>query len=350
MKSLDAQFAAMCKANAGGDVAAVRTLLDAHPELEEMDEHSTWLHRAAEAGQIAVIDFWLDRGWDVNRNVHESKSDGLSTPLHDAKDAATARHLVSRGALVNAWDRYAGTPLHCAVVRALDESQRGRKRETPRSRTDQIRALVEAGADMGIADFDGKTPLGLAIELGRRAAEEALRELGAPLEGRRPARTPTKPPAIDLRKDAKRISAALAKAVKRFAREHKGTPLTALYLAVCGIEGYVMIAFDTSGASNPWDASHSEYATVEFPKWRTAYELGEKGVQITRIDGSELRRADTGGDEVFEKPFFAACVSVLEQADKGGEFEPLARATGFQLGVEATLGGDGRVWKPGKRR
>jgi hypothetical protein len=62
MSSLDTQFAAMCKAHANGDVATIRSLMTAHPELEDMDEHSTWLHRAAEAGQIAVIDLWLERG------------------------------------------------------------------------------------------------------------------------------------------------------------------------------------------------------------------------------------------------------------------------------------------------
>src|SRR3954466_11513235 len=111
MESADNPFHEMCVAHEQGDVGAIRRLLGAHPELEEADEHSTWLHGAAEAGQPGVIDFWLDRGWDVNRNLHTSKADGESTPLHYAKDAATTRHLLSRGARVNAWSRYAGTPL-----------------------------------------------------------------------------------------------------------------------------------------------------------------------------------------------------------------------------------------------
>jgi hypothetical protein len=111
----------------------------------------------------------------------------------------------------------------------------------------------------------------------------------------------------------------------------------------------VRVAPDTSGASNPWDASHTDYATVKFPKWRTAYELAKSGVKITQLDGKDVRSTGPLGDEEFERPFFSACVAVLREADEDGTLEPLPRAAGFELGVEATLGGDGEVWKPGGR-
>jgi hypothetical protein len=348
MKSLDDEYAAMCKAHKTGDVDAIRKLMAAHPELEDMDEHLTWLHRAAEAGHINVVNFWLDRGWDVNHNLYTSKSDGRATPLHYAKYVAMTLHLLSRGADINAWTRYGGTPLHFAVVGAVEVSQRGRRRESPDSLADQIRALLESGADPGVADFEGLTPLGLAMQLKRKTAEKALRDAGAPEKGSRPGKQPTKAPAIDLRKDSKRIATALKTAIKKFARERPVQPLTGLFLAVSAIEGYVMIAFDTGGASNPWDASHSEYATVEFQKWRDAYELAKSGVRITEIDGTAVHWPRPVGDAEFEKPFFRACVAVLEQAQAAGAFEPLAGAPSFTVGVEATLGGDGQVWKPGK--
>ena len=130
------------------------------------------------------------------------------------------------------------------------------------------------------------------------------------------------------------------------AREPVDRPLTGLFLAVSGIEGYAMVAFDAGGASNPWDASHSEYAYVQFPKWRDAHDLMAGGVQITEVDGRQVRWPGPVGDAEFEKPFFRAGVAVLEQAQAAGAFEPLARAASFAVGVEATLGEDGRVWRP----
>src|SRR5258708_30218659 len=107
----------MYEAHERGDVDAVRKLLDAHPELEEMgpdDDMETWLHVAAEKGHIAVAEFWLGRGYDVNRNLRRAsqEKDGLITPLHMAKDAATTRYLLSRAASINACKRLARTPLH----------------------------------------------------------------------------------------------------------------------------------------------------------------------------------------------------------------------------------------------
>jgi hypothetical protein len=248
---------------------------------------------------------------------------------------------------VNAWSRYAGTPLHCAVVGAVEVSQRGRRRESPDSLADQVRVLLEAGADPALADFEGLTPLALAVQLRRATAEKALRAAGAPEKGRRPPKQPTKAPAIDLRRDSRRIASALTKAIKRFAREPADRPLTGLFLAVSGIEGYAMVALDVGGASNPWDASHSEYAYVQFPRWRDAHDLAAGGVRITEVDGRAVHWPTPVGDAEFEKPFFRACVAVLEQAQAAGAFEPLARAASFAVGVEATLGEDARVWQPG---
>lgn len=348
MNHIDEDIPAMSHAHEAGDVDTVRRLVTARPELERLTPDRTWLHRAAMAGAVGLIDFWLDRGWDVNLNLYENvKTHGEATPLHHAKDAATTRHLLARGARKDVWTRYGGTALHFAVVRALDASQRGRPRPTPPEVTEQIRVLMEAGVDPAVADFEGKTPLGLAIELRRRAAEQVLRELGAPEKGRKPARQPTKAAPIDLRKDAKKIATTVRTAVKRFAREHRKLPVTGLYLAVSGIEGYVQVAFDTGSAGNPWDASHSEYAAVEFEKWRRAYELAAGGFRITGIDGTVVQSPGPMGDAEFERPFFRACVAVLEQAQADGVFEPLTRAAGFSLGVEATLGGDDWGWQPG---
>src|SRR6478735_968391 len=95
----------MTQASNSGNLEAVRALLQAHPELEQMKPFyrgTTWLHSAAESGNIDLVEFWLQRGWDVNTNDPGcTPEDGAFIPLHCAKDAAMTRHLLSRGALVN---------------------------------------------------------------------------------------------------------------------------------------------------------------------------------------------------------------------------------------------------------
>jgi hypothetical protein len=347
----DKAVSGMCLAHLAGDVAAVRDLLAAYPELERENFESSWLHRAAEAGQIGLIDFWLERGWEVDCDMDKGpKRDGIATPLCFAKDAATTRHLISRGAAVNVWSRYGGTPLHGAVVGAMEASQRGRRRATPDAVGDQIRVLLKAGADPSVADFEGQTPLALAVELGRKTAEKVLREAGAPEKGHPPPKVSTKAPRIDLRKDVGRVAKALHKAIKRFAREGSDKPVTGLFLAVSALEGFVMIAFDTGKENSPWDASHSEYMVVEFPRWRDAYDLMDKGPKVIQMDGVEWALPPGTGDKKFEKPFFDACVMVLEQAEKEDAFVSLLVGPKFTVGVEDTSGYHSKGWRPGRKR
>jgi hypothetical protein len=73
--------------------------------------------------------------------------------------------------------------------------------------------------------------------------------------------------------------------------------------------------------------------------------------QETAAAGNETARLDSlVVIAEFERPFFRAAVAVLEQAELAGAFEPLVRTATFAVGVEATLGEDGRVWQPAKRR
>jgi hypothetical protein len=210
----------------------------------------------------------------------------------------------------------------------------------------QIHVLLKSGADPSIADSDGETPLALAVSLRRKEAEKALRKAGAPEQGKRPSKQPSKAPAIDLRKDAKQIDAMLKSAIRKFVREKSASPLTGVFLAVSGIEGYVIVSFDTSGADNPWDASHTDYARKEFPKWRYTYELAASGVKITQRNGNVLDWPKAVGDVKFERPFLELCIAVLKSAEESQEFDRLSRASSFELGVQASLVGEGRAWKP----
>src|SRR5215813_2848487 len=132
MKKPTPELLAMSEAHNTGDINAARALLQAHPELERTAplRGGTWLHCAAESGSIALVELWLERGWDVNLNSPGGPADdGLFTALHMAKDAAMTRYLLSRGAFVNACHRELGTPLHYAVSKAFEPSQMGRRRE-----------------------------------------------------------------------------------------------------------------------------------------------------------------------------------------------------------------------------
>ena len=349
MKAIDEDVVAMRRAHESGDVEAVRALMADRPELERLAPDSTWLQEAARAGHIGLIDFWLERGWDVNHNLCENRgTEGVTTALHYAKDAATTRHLLSRGAAVNVWARYVGTPLHVAVIAAVEVSQRGRRRTTPDSVADQLRALLEAGADPALTDFVGVTPLAFAVDLGRKTAADVLRAAGAPELGHRPAEWPAKAPRIDLKKDARRLATTLKAAIGRFGRQYPDLPVSGVLLAVSAVDGFVMIAFDTGTTENPWDASHSEYATLQFPHWHDAYELECVGGAGPGFPEGTSPRPTALGDAQFEEPFFDACVTVLEEAHCLGQFDALSRGPAFLVGVLGLSGDHERVWKPGR--
>jgi hypothetical protein len=324
-------------AHSAGDVAGVKHWLAEMPEMESfMPNSGTWIHQAAMDGHVRLIQFWLDRGLKVDQNVPSySKRHGVATPLGYAKNAAVTRFLLKKGAAVNTWSRYGGTPLHRAAQMNDPE---------------MIATLLKAGADPAITDADGRTPLGVAIEYKRRKAEQALREAGAPLDGHPPSdrKVPTAPPPIDLRKDVARITTTLTKAAERFAKQHRDETVTAVALAASGIEGYVTVCIDTGTFQNsPWDAEYAEYATVQFPKWREAYELADRGpVRITEVDG---KLVSPRGDTKFQAPFYRACLAALKEFEKSPALAKLNCAKPFVIGVEISSGDHAKFWKPTHR-
>jgi len=335
-------YAAFVKAHKRGDLKAVKQLLARTPELEhDRSNMDTWLHQAAEAGHGKLVSYWLDRGIAVDENVlGYGPRDGLASPLVGAGNAEAATVLIAAGANVNAWCRYGGTPLHRAAQ--LNDP-------------DFVRVLLKAGADPNVVNADGLTPLAYAMWARWRKSEKALRDAGAQEKGHKPAKqaVPDKPPPIDLRKDAKKIAALLKKAVTRFAKQHPRDAVTAMALSVSGIEGYVMVSFDTKETrlpwnhhSSPWDASHAEYATESFDDWRYAYDLAERGgVNITEFDGTRVTSSAGLGDAGFQRPFFNACVAVLARVAEADGFDALSRAARFTIGVECSSSEHARFWE-----
>lgn len=352
MKAPD-EYLAMYAAHEHGDVDTVRKLLEAHPELEEMGpdgDTMTWLHVAAEKGQIALAEFWLGRGYDVNLNKRgiSQKKDGLSTPLRYAKDAAMTRYLISRGAMVNACYRWGGTALHSAIRRAVEPSQRGRRRPCGAD-MDQIRALLDAGADLSLMNSDDKgyTPLAWAICLGRKTAEQLLREAGAPENGRQVFGSRRKIKKLDLRKDFNAIYKHLEKRVRKF--EPAGGNVLGgpdpIKMIEVGFEysqaGWVVVIFDTRPNAEPdgeW-TSLIEGNELERSHWLEAEEANlDEPITVIQLDGTEAKLPS--GTELAE--ILGELVkAVLLKARRDGVFAGLAKAPRCELGVEHFSGAYG---------
>jgi ankyrin repeat protein len=334
----------MYDAHEHGDVDAVRKLLDAHPELEEMgpdDDMETWLHVAAEKGHIAVAEFWLGRGYDVNVNLRRvsREKDGLITPLYFAKDAAMTRYLLSRGALVNACGRDEGTPLHSAIVRAVEPSQKGRRRPGG-ANMDQIRALLDAGADLSLMDGEGYTPLASATELRRKTAEQLLREVGAPEKGRSPFGRRRKKKTLNLQKDFATVYEYVTQRVHDFdPAKHNGLGGPGIVKIVqLGFDfvhaGWVVLVFDTRSnaeADGEW-TSEIEGNELKMPHWRQASETNlEQAITLVLIDGSQtVLPARTE----LAVPLGEMLKAVLLKARASGRFAALPKAPGCELSVE----------------
>jgi ankyrin repeat protein len=130
MLGLAAQAGPLADAAASGDLARVRLLLDAGPDIDEPTADGTpALH------------------WVVRR-----------------QDADTARQLLKAGADVNRANRYGLRPLHLAIGNSDPE---------------MVQLLLKAGADAGSEDAAGDTCLVQAIRGGNQKIVEALLASGA---------------------------------------------------------------------------------------------------------------------------------------------------------------------------
>ncbi len=142
----------------------------------------TPLHRAAHNGNLEQIKLLLDHGANVDVTVDE---DLQITPLFLAKDDACFEHLIEAGAnphakIANTGDTllhfYRSNPkrLQLLLARGVDPNIKDtEKGETPLLRVcrggvrelEVVKALIDAGADVNLADAEGSTPLHHAAHL-----------------------------------------------------------------------------------------------------------------------------------------------------------------------------------------
>jgi len=196
-RSIEAAFPkenACYSAVLAGDVEGVRTLLEADPNLANIDDPyggTPILNVAAEHCLGEVVALLLEYGADANRIESSTGArdtvDGVGasrgrTSLHAAVDglppaangvhgirvgpgavAAVLASLLAGGANVRALDERGRTPLHLAAENGADGA---------------VQLLIEHGADVNAMDTAGSTPLDEAVRTGGAAITRLLRQHG----------------------------------------------------------------------------------------------------------------------------------------------------------------------------
>ncbi|HET7480652.1 MAG TPA: ankyrin repeat domain-containing protein [Rubrobacteraceae bacterium] len=195
--------AALISAAQRGDVGAVERLLDEGASVEARDDGGrTALVAASYGNHLGVAKTLIEAGADINSKDDTEQSAYLISTAEVGDDPRLLDLTLENGADVRSLDSYNGTGL----IRAAD---RGYVRVVERlletdtdidhvndlgwtalleaiilgdgdaRHTEVVRTLVEAGADVNIADRDGVTPLQHARERGYGAMVEILRDTGA---------------------------------------------------------------------------------------------------------------------------------------------------------------------------
>ncbi len=185
-----------------GDVAALRKLVDEGTDVNSRDGHGrTPLHVATFARQREAIQVLAAAGADLGL-LENDRYDAV-TIASVADDEATLRLLLALGASAKLiTSRYDGTALiaaahlgHDGVVRQLIAAGAPLDHVNnlhwtalieaivlgdggPRHQA-ALRALVEARANLQLADRSGRTPLALARERGYAAMVQSLERAGA---------------------------------------------------------------------------------------------------------------------------------------------------------------------------
>jgi len=197
---LDQQLIDVARA---GDVDAVRSLLERGASIHARDSsHTTALVAAAYGNHVEVARLLVGAGADVDAKDVTEQSAYLIATSEVGDDVSLLELTLASDANVNAKDSYNGTGLIRAAHRGYVEIIR-RLLETDieidhvnrldwtalleaiilgdggEAHTEVVRLLVNAGADVDLADGDGVTPLAHARLSGYSEIAEILGRAGA---------------------------------------------------------------------------------------------------------------------------------------------------------------------------
>lgn len=173
--------------SAHGDFATLKRLLEEHPNL--LNTNASWnehaIEAAAQTGQVQIVEYLLKKGapLDICTAAMLGRLQQVKDMLQDepgliqARGAhgipllyfpvirghqAIAEHLLAQGATPDASSPGGITPLHGAVMF---------------NQVGMAGWLLDQGADPN-PRYDGKTPLGMALEKDQQAMADLLRNAG----------------------------------------------------------------------------------------------------------------------------------------------------------------------------
>jgi uncharacterized protein len=153
------------------NISAVKTLIQAGVNVDELDAKNPPLIMAAYHGYTEIVTLLLEAGADTRAVDPNMKATALHAAAFAGRTAA-AKQLIAYGIDVNKQGPYNGyTALHDAIWQNHEVL---------------AKAIIEAGADLSVRSHEGKTPLELSKSMGHKqivALIEQQMAVSSPVRG-----------------------------------------------------------------------------------------------------------------------------------------------------------------------